>query len=930
MIEIKDLKKDYQSGDIVTHALKGVNLSFSGLGFYSILGPSGCGKSTLLNLIGLLDRPTSGEIIIDGVSTNNLKSEEKDEFRNKVIGFVFQSYHLIKNLNAYENIELPLVLGGETDKKKIVGKVNNLLKEVELFDLKDKKSSDLSGGQMQRIAIARALINDPKVILADEPTGALDSKTSLEVMKILKKLSETHLVILVTHNKDLAEKYSDKIIYLSDGEVIGEENKVEVPEKDNEAINLISKKRRLISNRVIWGLSIRNIFSKKLKTIISAVANCFGLVALGFILALTNGFTVYSDRVSYETASSLPINVPAYTLSTSTDDWESINQSTAFPDDQAIYPYVSVSSEYTYTYNNYSSEYFELLDSLVEEGLAVEYIENYGNSYSYNLTTEYPESLDGNSASYISSVTTTISAGGSYTSSGYGIPTNIFHVLYGDIDQSYDLLYGHLPENKNEIVLVVDNYNAINFNTLKAMGFYNANDTTDDVLNPELESNVEPISFDDVVGKKYKVFNNDEIYEKTNNSLIVEDKILNSSRELHSYSKNSLVDLYNDSAKGIELEISGIIRPKKENSITLLSPALCYLPELQDELVSEKASSDISSDISGNVVANFTSSVADLNAFIDELKAYLESYKNGEIEINSSTFNELINKYFSYFYIEDSYHSHDSSGNITTWRASTFETFLSDAKKVGADLVDEEIMSNFQDLSAENIDQLIQDIIDKLSESGSLEDIYDYFINLGCYLNSYTTLQNIAIFPKGLEERNEILNRLDEFNDAQTDDNKKVYYVSISSSLIDSVSNMVSLVSLVLSIFVAVLLIVACAMNVLFTYNNVLERTKDIGILRAVGTTKLDVSRMFVIEAGIVGLLSGLFSCLFTYVLAFPVNMLIAQHYAHYFSFQDICVVTWRHMFILIGIGLILGILSAIIPAYSASKKDPVKCLKEE
>ena len=490
MIEIKDLKKDYQSGDIVTHALKGVNLSFSGLGFYSILGPSGCGKSTLLNLIGLLDRPTSGEIIIDGVSTNNLKSEEKDEFRNKVIGFVFQSYHLIKNLNAYENIELPLVLGGETDKKKIEGKVNNLLKEVELFDLKDKKSSDLSGGQMQRIAIARALINDPKVILADEPTGALDSKTSLEVMKILKKLSETHLVILVTHNKDLAEKYSDKIIYLSDGEVIGEENKVEVPEKDNEAINLISKKRRLISNRVIWGLSIRNIFSKKLKTIISAVANCFGLVALGFILALTNGFTVYSDRVSYETASSLPINVPAYTLSTSTDDWESINQSIAFPDDQAIYPYVSVSSEYTYTYNNYSSEYFELLDSLVEEGLAVEYIENYGNSYSYNLTTEYPESIDGNSSSYISSVTTTISAGGSYTSSGYGIPTNIFHVLYGDIDQSYDLLYGHLPENKNEIVLVVDNYNAINFNTLKAMGFYNANDTTDDVLNPELESNV--------------------------------------------------------------------------------------------------------------------------------------------------------------------------------------------------------------------------------------------------------------------------------------------------------------------------------------------------------------------------------------------------------------------------------------------------------
>ena len=239
-------------------------------------------------------------------------------------------------------------------------------------------------------------------------------------------------------------------------------------------------------------------------------------------------------------------------------------------------------------------------------------------------------------------------------------------------------------------------------------------------------------------------------------------------------------------------------------------------------------------------------------------------------------------------------------------------------------------MSNFVDINPDNIDELIQDVIAQVSDSGDLANIYNYVINLGCYLNSYTTLQNIAIFPKGLEERNEILLRLDEFNDAQTDPNKKVYYVSLSSSLINSVSNMVSLVSLVLSIFVAVLLIVACAMNILFTYNNVLERTKDIGILRAVGTTKMDVSRMFIIEAGIVGLLSGLFSCLFTYVLAFPVNMLIAQHYAHYFSFQDICVVTWRHMFILVGIALILGIASAIAPAYSASKKDPVKCLKEE
>ena len=930
MLEIKNLIKDYTSGNIVTHALKNINLTFSGKGFYSILGPSGCGKSTLLNLIGLLDKPTSGEILINGLSTKDLKDSEIDELRNKKIGFVFQSYHLIKNLTVYENIELPLVLGGETNKEKIKQKIENILSKVQLLDLKDKKSSDLSGGQMQRIAIARALINDPEIVLADEPTGALDSKTSIEIMNILKELSKEHLVLLVTHNKDLAFKYSDEVIYLSDGEIKGKETLHEVNKGEKQELKTVENKRKFISSKVIWKLSFKNIFSKKLKTGITAVANCFGLVALGFILAVTNGFTVYSDKVSYETASSLPINVPAYTLRTESEDWKEVNQSTEFPADEAIFPYVSTSSEYVYTYNNYSDEYFDLLDSLVDEGLAVEYIENYGNSYSYNLTTEFPTSIDESSESYIGNVNTNISAGGSYTSSGYGIPTNIFHVLYGDIESSYDLLAGNLPTNKNEIVLVVDNYNAINFNTLKAMGFYNSNDEQDDVKNSELASKVKPISFNDVIGKKYKVFTNDEIYEKTENSLILQD-FLGYEHTLSSYSKKDINGLYNDSNRGIELEISGIIRPKRENSTTLLSPSLCYLPELQEELVKEKENSEITKDILNNFILT-PDSLTDLTKddLVNDFTSYLDSYEQGLIDINATTFNELIDKYVTYFYIEDSYHSHNANGEITSWRGSVFETFLSDAERLGASLVDEEIIDEFRGINRDNVDLIAAKITAILTLEGNQEEAYKYVINFGCYVNSYTTLQNIAIFPKGLEERNQILSILDAFNDAQSDENDKVYYVSISSTLIDNVSNMVSLISLVLSIFVAVLLIVACAMNILFTYNNVLERTKDIGILRAVGTTKFDVSRMFVIEAGFVGLLSGLFSCLFTYILEFPVNMLVAQHYSYYFSFQDICVLTWWHVFILVAIGLVLAVLSAIIPAYSASKKDPVKCLKEE
>lgn len=930
MIKIEKLKKEYKSGDIVTKALNGIDLEFASNGFYSILGPSGCGKSTFLNLIGLLDTPSEGKIIIDNVDTSTLKNHEQDQFRNKLIGFVFQSYHLVSNLSCKENIELPFLLGGEKDKELINKKIDKLLEDFGISNLKDKKSNELSGGQMQRIAIARALVNDPKIILADEPTGALDSENSKEVMDFLKKLSEDHLVILVTHNIELAETYSDEIIYLNDGKVTG--TKV-INELENYKVNElhdVKKKRDLVSNKVIWKLSLKNIFSKKLKTIISAMANCFGLVAFGFILALTNGFMVYTDKVSYETASSLPINVPAYTLSTESEDWKEINQATEFPEDEAIYPYVNSGTEYTYTYNNYSDEYFELLDSFIEKGLAVEYILNYGNSYSYNLTTEYPESLDGSRDSYIASVNTNMSAGGSYTSSGYGIPTNIFHVLYGDIDQSYDLLTGSLPKNKNEIVLVVNNYNAINFTTLQNMGFYSSSDSAEEVVNKELESNVEPISFDDVIGKKYKVFLNSEIYSKTSNTLQIQDISGNISRTLHSYSKNNITDLYNDPNKGIELTISGILRPKKDISMTLISPSLCFMPELLDDLVIEKEGSDIANDISGNFVANFSNDFDLLLSFVEEIGSLIDQYKEGEIAINATTFNEVINKYFTYYYIEDNYHTHNDEGEITKWRGTGFENFLNDARKVGAEITDPTIIDQFKGFNEENFDEIINIIIDKFKEDQNVEEAYNYFINFGAYINSYTTLQNIAIFPKGLEERVEIVRLLDEFNDSKTNESEKVYYVSISSSLINSVSNMVSLVSLVLSIFVAVLLIVACAMNVLFTYNNVLERTKDIGILRAIGTTKFDISRMFVIESGLVGIVSGLFSCLFTYVLAFPVNMLIAQHYARYFAFQDICVVAWWHMIVLVVIALVLAVASALAPAYSASKKDPVKCLKEE
>ena len=486
MIEVINVKKDYVKGKLTTKALKGISFTLNDHGFISILGPSGCGKSTLLNLLGLLDRPTEGKILIDNEDLSSISTKRQDELRNKKIGFIFQSYHLIPTLTAYENVSLPLSLNTSLSKKEVKEKAEKLLKDVGLFDLKNKYPSELSGGQAQRVAIARSLVNDPTIILADEPTGALDSENSLEITKILKDISAKHLVVVVTHNNELAYNYSDQIIHLLDGKI---EKIEEIKPLENSKTlqnSTIFEKKQSFKENIIWKLALKNMFSKKWKTLLTSVANCFGLVSLGFILAITYGFSLYQAKISYQTASNMPINVPAYTIKSNQDDWKDINNTEIYTSKEEIYPYINSKYEYTYTYNSYTQSYFDLLDELVEKGYAYEYIINYGNDFSYNLVTEFPESLNGNSPKNIGAVNTELSAGGDYTSSSYGVPTNIFHELYGNIDENYDLLVGSLPKSKNDLVLVVNEYNSINFNILKALGFYNPVDTSDEVKASEL------------------------------------------------------------------------------------------------------------------------------------------------------------------------------------------------------------------------------------------------------------------------------------------------------------------------------------------------------------------------------------------------------------------------------------------------------------
>lgn len=935
MVIVKDLIKKYNSNEEMI-ALNNINLTFGDAGFISILGPSGCGKSTLLNMIGLLDRPTSGEIIIDGVSTNSLSSNQEDKFRNQKFGFIFQSYHLIPTLSILDNVTLPLEVNGNYKSSERKESALKILAKFGLEKIIDKKVNELSGGMKQRVAIARALILNPDIILADEPTGALDSKNSKEVLDILKELSKTKLVILVTHNEKEAKIYSDRIIRIKDGEIVEDsyasnESETEhllgeLSNKENKTIN------KLMKTKNITTISFKSFMSKKLKTILTSVANCFGLVALGFVLAITNGFNIYKEKADDATASNLPINVPAYSTKSATEDWKDINQSEKYPNESEIYPFVSGATTITYTYNNYSQEYFNLLDDLKKEGLIKDYLFNYGDDYTYNLSTKFPKSLKGQYEENYGEVYTSLSAGGNYTSSTYGIPTNIFHVLYGDVKGGYDLIAGSYPKKDNELILVVNEYNAVNFETLKYLGFYNLADEKEEVQALQENKKVKPISFNDIIGKTYKVFSNDELYSKNATTHTIDDQFSYkagvsipyiSQRTLTMYTKNSYEDLFNDNSKGMELKISGILRPKKDSTLSLISPSLCYLPELQEKLDKSKKESQIAETFKGNAVYLSEAPYSNTD-ILKDLDKLIKEHKNDVASISTTEINEIANKYFRYYYID---RRQLSNGE---YPYTDFTYFLKQAKKFGVDLVNDKTKEILSSGESNKIFDFVQEVMNYFKSSRTKDEAYEYFISLVAFMNSYSDVLNVAIFPTGMFERSVILKRLDEFNDSRGSEKEKIYYYDNGNFMIEQVGNMVSLISLVLMIFVCVLIVVACVMNVLFTYNNVLERKKDIGIFRAIGMRKFDVSRVFIFEASIVGTLSGLMSVLFTYILEFPVNYQVQQYYSEYWNIGNICVMSWWHIVLLIILGLVLGILSAIIPSYYAANKDPVKCLKDE
>ncbi|HBD06127.1 MAG TPA: hypothetical protein DCY93_01800 [Firmicutes bacterium] len=883
MLELKNIKKSYvldKNNNVpVLHDL---SLTFEDSGFAAILGPSGCGKTTMLNIIGGLDRYDSGDLIVDDKSTKDYKDVDWDTYRNRKIGIVFQNYNLIPHLTVLSNVELALTLSGSSVKfrKK---KAKEALTKVGLGDMINKRPNQLSGGQMQRVAIARAIVNDPKIILADEPTGALDSKTSVQVMDILKELSKNRLVIIVTHNEELANKYATRIIRMKDGVIIGDEN---VPQNElvQENKNLDStidmdandltmvdtsfsdqvndelhkqkrmKKKSSMSFQTALNISAHNIMTKKGRTILTSIASSFGIIGVALVLSLSNGFSNYVHRAERESLSQFPISIERNAV---TEDFLEGNkiELEEFPDSNSII--IQKPAQTTMHINDINEEYIQYIQG-IDKSLVSSVKYNY--SIEMNAVTldasNTPVTISTSSNSVLSSIT---------GSSGY------WSELTGDenfIRSQYDII-GQYPQNSNELLISVDRYNRISYYTMKALGYD---------VNMAAGESQKTFTFDDIINKKFKIFSSDDLYVKQDGSDNYTGRFLKSdanfsrmnilmnnlakhavsspetifqssdfkelmgmfeenesTRNLTYYTKksgDSLRALYEDDTKGETLKIVGILRPKDTTAVDLMSYGIYYPQSLTQKVLNMNKDSELTKEIKNHCYLHVDSS----------------SLANTSIKCISS---------------------------------------LNTLKEI---------------------------------------DMSDYY-NQRLATATDTNITSITIYPKSFKEKSKILTYLDNYNDQNPDG--KIIYTDLSSVLISSIGTMINIISIVLICFAAIALVTSSVMMAIIMYTSVIERTKEIGVLRSIGARKKDVSRLFQAETVIIGFISGLIGIIMTYILCLPVNAIINSIYPEA-NIGTIAFLNPLHAVILILVSVLLTLTSGFIPARIASKKDPVICLRTE
>ena len=806
MLELKDIKKSYVVGGVETPVLKGITTKFRRSEFASILGASGSGKTTLLNIIGGLDKYDDGDLIIDGNTTKEYKSHDWDSYRNYRVGFIFQSYNLIGHQSVLSNVEMALTLSG-VSKQERRKKAKEALIKVGLEDHINKKPNQLSGGQMQRVAIARALVNNPEIILADEPTGALDSETSVQIMDLLKEVAKDKLIIMVTHNPEIAKKYSTRIIELKDGVIVKDSDPVKNEKEEYKDKEITRTSMSLMTS---LQLSFNNLLTKKGRTILTGIAGSIGIIGIALILSLTNGVNNYVQKMERDSLSDFPIAL----------EKESVDLTKLFdtPD--------KVKVECTKDKVCSSDDIIESLNMLVngfvkKNNLSAfkEYIETHDEikkyateiNYSYNLDLQiYSDKytrVNPNNFSPFSGIDIESDSAMGYISTSSESSSVFYELLDNEevLKSRYEVLAGTFPKEYNEVVIIVDKDNVIPDSVLYALDIKDRSEVVGRLDGEKLKP-VESTSytFEDLMNKKYKLVLNTDYYKKVNGIYIDYSKDYNFMKKV--------VD------NGLDIKVVGVLRAKDSAKSSVVG----YKQSLTQYVIKEISKTDI----------------------------YKEQTSNKKINVLTGT---------------------------------TFE---------GSDTSYE-----------------------RVAKTLGIAD-----------LDNPTT---INIYPKDFESKEKIMEYIDKYNEEQKAKGNLtnvVSYTDLLKTFVQGITTIITIVSFVLIGFVAISLVVSSIMIAIITYISVLERTKEIGILRAIGASKRDVSRVFTAETIIEGFLAGVMGILVALLLCLPINVIVN----HFMKFNGIAQMPLGGAIFLILLSVALNVIAGRIPSKMASKKDPVEALRTE
>ena len=882
MLKLINIVKEYPTGDSKVTALQGVDMEFRQNEFVSILGPSGCGKTTLLNLIGGLDSYTSGDLIINGKSTKDFTDRDWDIYRNHSIGFVFQTYNLISHQSVLANVELALTLSGvsKSERKK---RAREALEKVGLGDQIHKKPNQLSGGQMQRVAIARALVNNPEILLADEPTGALDSVTSIQIMEILREIAKDRLVIMVTHNPEIAQNYSTRIIKLLDGRLIDDTNPYKAapePAVQKKEKKRGRRKKTSMSFLTALSLSLNNLMTKKTRTFMTSFAGSIGIIGIALILSLSNGVQAYIDSVQEDTLSSYPLTIEQMSV-----DYGSLitammetNVNASEHDKDKVYSNdimgnMLSSMVQEVTINN--MEAFKTFIDSNESGIS-EYVSDIQYNYSTPLNIFKSDTTNGIVQVNPSTVMNQMGLGdmgGSMEGTPYAstamTTTDVWMQMLGNrelLDKQFDVIYGHMPQSFDEVVLIVDKNNQVSDYTLYSLGLLDQDQLKQIMTNvmsgKEITTEQTSYTFEELTSLTFKLLVNSDFFEKT-------DHGWRDRSEDSDYLKKLI-------SEATDIKVVGILRPSEESVAAASFGSIGYTAELMTHLINQVNESEIVKEQLAN---------PDIDVFTGVPFPTEEDKEAAELTM------DMLNAYIT---------------TLPAEQQAQYSATIQQLKDGG--MGDDAIAAMFASaMGRESTDATYEENLAKLGVS----DLDNPSL--------------INIYARDFASKDRITEIIAEYNESVTEENK-IQYTDYVGLMMSSVKSIINAISYILIAFVAISLVVSSIMIGIITYISVLERTKEIGILRAIGASKKDISRVFNAETLIVGFVAGAIGIGVTLLLCIPINAIIK-------SFTDIsglAALPAAGGVILVIISMFLTFIAGLIPSRIAAKKDPVVALRSE